>query len=462
MCGIVGVWMKRSSGLESRAAALAIRGLHRLQHRGHEGAGLCVSQGKGKPFSVRHSTRMVADAFPPEVFGAMYGRSATAANRYSTAGAKNDPNPERNLGPLYEDTKYGESAIAHNGNLKGASAIRQELKNNGARFKSGIDSELFFEYIAKSKKPTFREAMLETLHILPIAYAVIAQTDESLFGARDPRGVRPLWLGESDECYVFASETSAIEFVGAKVLREVEPGELLEINEKGLQSFRFGPKKRVTPRPCIFEHVYFARGDERGGAVQHARILQGKLLARNHEAPRGVIVGVPTSGLDAANGYAEELGKVVTRAIERDPYQLRAFMRPTPKQRELSVELKHAIIAGAVAGKVVTLVDDSAVRGKTLERIIENMRKAGALEVHVRIASPMVIHPCWFGIDTPSHKELFANQFKTEKEMARQLRADSIEFLHLWELIEASRKATGQKTFCTMCFDGKPNKVLLA
>ncbi len=460
MCGITASWMKGRSRQGARAARKAAAMLRMLQHRGHEGAGACVSQGKGLPFLAVRGTGPVMDVLSDAVCNTLIGKAAVAQTRYSTAGEKNDPNPVRNLGPHYAETKYGNVAIVHNGNLKGSTALRRELKNSGVRFQTGTDTELFLQFIAQSKKGTLREAIVDALARIPIAYSFIVMGEEHLYAMRDPYGVRPLVLGENVDAYVLASETSAIEVSGSTVLRDIEPGELLEIGEEGLKSYRFA--KRKTERPCIFENVYFARPDNLGGAVQDSRILAGRFLALKHPSPSGVVVGVPNSGLMAANGYAQQLGLPLTFGIVRHDNEGRAFMKPTMDAREVSVRFKHTVVRSAVNSKSVTLIDDSLVRGKTLERIIALLRAAGAVAVHVRIASPMVIHPCFFGIDTPSHDELFANQHPTEASMALQLRADSVEFLTLAELIESSKQATGQQTYCTMCFDGKQEKLLHA
>lgn len=453
MCGIVGI-VKRGPIVpgDTSAARTAALALRRLQHRGHEGAGMTVSSGS-EPFRSVRGTGLVADVLTHETCGKLPGHMAIAQTRYSTSGQKDDPEPVRNLGPLYAETAVGPIAVAHNGNIKGASAIRRRLKNAGSIFHTATDTEVVEHLIAREKGATFHERLLKTLPCLPIAFSFVMLSLEGLHAMRDPKGIRPLSIGCNDDFYIVSSETAVYRLLEATHMRDVEPGEVVTITPEGVTSEYFCDVREH--RPCMFEYVYFARPDHEHGAVQATRFEAGKMIARHHPAPPGIVVGVPDSGLISASGYASETGEERPLAIVRDHVEGRAFMRPTELERGLALKLKHSIVRRDVKGKSVTLIDDSLVRGHTLKRIVALIRDGGATAVHVRLASPMVVHPCFYGIDTPTHQELFANQYKTEYEMARVLGADSVEFLTLEELRLSIEHVTGKDTFCSTCFDGK-------
>ncbi len=443
MCGIIGVFGQD-------AARIAAFGLHRLQHRGQEAAGIVSSD--SLTLSRKHGLGLVAEVFAEEDLQGLPGFFAIGQTRYSTTGSKRAPDPLRNTGPLYAELDLGPVAIAHNGNLKGETAMRNTLKGDGAIFQTDTDTEVLIHLLARSKQAEFGDRLVEALQSLPIAYSFVILTREHLYAVRDPKGIRPLVLGKLNKQqygYVVASETTALDIVGAEYMREIEPGEILKLNFWTFESRRFA--KEETPRPCIFEYVYFARPDSDGGTVMRSREEAGKLLARHHKAAAEIVIGVPDSGIYAAQGYAETLGLPLRFGLVRSHFG-RAFLNPTDADRARAVTLKHSVVEGVVKGKSVVLIDDSLVRGQTLSQLITLVREKGARAVHVRIASPRVVHPCYYGIDTPTFGELFANKHPTDERMAQQLGADSVEFLTVEELKEAVGEATGKKTFCTTCF----------
>lgn len=461
MCGIAGV-VRNLSGdpNDSRAAQDAALMLQLLQHRGSVGAGLVSACGEGKYLLQHRGLGLVSHVLTPHVCEALTGNLAIAQTRYPTAGQKDDPNPSRNLGPLYGETRYGRLAVAHNGNLIGGEALREELKNDGSVLQTGIDTEVLLHRIARSKQATLTEAILEVLRSLPLAYAFLIMSEDRLYVVRDRLGVRPLMMARAAGCTLFASETAAFDAVPGidrDSYAEVPPGELLVFGHRFRERYPIFEESSVMPRPrrCLFEYVYFARPNSDGGRVLVSRVAAGRLLATRAPVPPGsIIVGVPDSGLAAASGFAEASGEQLVFGLVRDHNQGRAFMRPTPSEREHAVRLKHSVVEELVRGKVVVLVDDSLVRGPTAKGLIKKLLRAGVLEVHVRIASPEVRDPCHYGIDTPRHDELFAHNFKTCEEMAAELGATSVRFLALPDLIEAVSTTTGVEGFCTACFDG--------
>lgn len=456
MCGIVGVWVKDTAAKKSLAAESAAFALRRLQHRGREGAGLVVYDESIGQFRKRHGVGLISDILTGPHVATLVGRSAIAQNRYSTAGQKKDPNPVRNIGPLCADTWFGDVAVGHNGNLKGATALRETLKREGAIFQTGTDTEVLLHFLARSREPTFVERLRAALHQIPIAYSFVVLRPEELYAVRDPLGIRPLLIGESDELIAVASENIALQAIGIMQWQEVKAGEMVCISDAGIRSIRFAPA--VEERPCIFEYHYFSRPDSEG--VAQSRQLAGRLLARNHPVPRHehapvIVIGVPDSGLHAANGYAKEAGLPLELALVRDHVEGRVFMQPTDGERELSAMLKHAAIRRIVEGAVVIVIDDSIVRGNTFRRIITLIRAAGALEVHGRIATPPILHPCFYGLDTPTFGELLAHRLGTLEAMALELNLDTLDFVSLCELEEATAAATGKQRFCSTCFDKK-------
>src|SRR3989344_342126 len=458
MCGVGGVLMKRALE-ESDASAARMAGLlaRRLQHRGYEGVGMCVfGNGPQPSVHMRHDMGVVRDVLPPDVCSSMPGPVAVFQTRYSTSGKKNDSNPQRNLGPFFAETEIGPVALAHNGNLEGAEATREQLMKKGGILQSDTDSELALHEIVRAKGITFRERLHAGISNIPLAYSFVIGRPEGLYAVRDPSGVRPLFMGENEEAYLVASEDGAIRSVGGTVLGEVENGTITVLSSAGVSVFRFVPK---TPkRLCLMEYAYFMRQDTQGAYL--ARIAAGRLLARNYPVPSHssapvVVVGTPESGLIAAEGYACEAGLPQRIGLVRDNIELRAFMAPTDEERKITLALKLAAIPDAVKDAVVINVDDSNVRGHTSHRIARLLYEAGAKEVHIRYATPKIVAPCIRGLDYPTAEELFAHHCPTEAAMAAKFGVHSVAYLTIDESRLAYSEGTGQEDFCTECFGGK-------
>jgi amidophosphoribosyltransferase len=405
------------------AAKLVALGLHALQHRGQESAGIVSYDGK-KFHSERH-LGLVGETFnKPNVMARLTGTLAAGHVRYSTTG----DTILRNVQPLFANLGDTGFAIGHNGNLTNAMALREDLIASGAIFQSTTDTETVLHLLARSKKQRPVERLIEALLQIEGAYAFVCVTNDMLIGARDPVGIRPLVLGRLDDSYVLASETCALDMVGARFEREVENGEVVVITKDGLTSHRFFPKRQA--RPCIFEFIYFARPDSiaDGRSVYEARKQMGRQLAR--EAPAGVdvVIPIPDSGVPAALGFAQECGIPFELGIIRNHYVGRTFIQPEQHIRDLGVRLKHSANRHQVEGRRVVLIDDSVVRGTTSAKIVRMIREAGAREVHLRISSPPITHPDFYGIDTPKAEQLLAAN-KSLEEMRQFMGADSLAFL---------------------------------
>lgn len=444
-CGVFGIW-----GHPDAAAHTAL-GLHALQHRGQESAGIVSTT--GSQFHSHHGLGRVGDNFSSaEVIESLRGSAAIGHNRYSTAGK-----PEiRNIQPLFADLSLGGLALAHNGNLTNAIALRHELVRQGSIFRSTSDTEVIIHLIALSERSTLVERMVDALKRVEGAYSLIALTADSIIGARDPRGVRPLVLGQLDGCWLLASETAAFDIIGAEFEREIEPGEMVVIRETGLRSFKpFPPAKQKF---CIFEYIYFSRPDSQveGKSVYEARKRVGAELAREAPIEADLVVPVPDSGVPAAIGYAGEANLPFELGIIRNHYVGRTFIEPTDQIRHLGVRLKHNANRRTLEGKRIVLVDDSIVRGTTSMKIVEMIRRAGALEVHMRIASPPTTHSCFYGVDTPSREELLAASNDTPA-IAQLIGVDSLAFISIDGLYramgEAGRNADNPQ-YCDACFSG--------
>ncbi len=444
-CGVFGV-----AGHADAAAHTAL-GLHALQHRGQQSAGIVSSDGR-QFYSLRGPGQVSETFGNEEAIRRLRGHFAIGHNRYSTTGA---PIP-RNIQPLFADFAFGGIAVAHNGNLTNALSLRRRMAVKGALFQSTTDTEVIIHLIALSRREKLADRIVEALGQIEGAYSLVAMSRSKLFGVRDPHGVRPLVLGRLDDAHVLASETCALDIIGADYVRDVEPGELLVIDENGIES-RF-PFARVRPRPCIFELIYFARPDsavfER--SVYETRLEIGRELARETPAPADVVVPVPDSGVPAGLGYAAQSGLPFSLGIIRNHYVGRTFIEPTQQIRHLGVRLKHNANRAVLAGKRVVLVDDSIVRGTTSTKIVEMVRNAGAAEVHMRISSPPTTHSCFYGIDTPRRDTLLAARFDRER-MRREIGVDSLEFISLDGLYRAVGEAAGRgaaPAFCDACFTG--------
>jgi amidophosphoribosyltransferase len=435
------------------AAALAALGLHALQHRGQEAAGI-ITVDNGS-FFAHHGIGEVGDIFASsQVMARLKGDMAIGHNRYSTAGGGG----MRNIQPLYADFEFGGFALAHNGNLTNAMTLRRQLVQRGALFHTTADTETVVHLMAMSRANDPVGRMIEALRQIEGAYSIVAMTQNKIIGVRDPLGVRPLVLGKLENgSHVLASETVALDIIGADFVRDIKPGEMVVLTSQGVTSlmpFQPGPS-----RMCVFEYIYFARPDSNidGRNVYEARKRIGAQLAREAHVDADVIVPVPDSGVPAAIGYAAESGVPFELGIIRNHYVGRTFIEPTDQIRHLGVKLKHNANRARLEGKRVVLVDDSIVRGTTSRKIVDMVRQAGAKEVHMRISSPPTRHPCFYGIDTPSREKLIAAQMEVD-EIARFIGADSLSFISvdgLYEAMEAAPRVAASPSFCDACFTGE-------
>jgi len=457
-CGVFGIWNVPD------AAAVTALGLHALQHRGQEATGIVSFD--GKRFHSHKGMGLVGDNFgDARVIAGLPGQIAIGHNRYATTG----DTVLRNVQPLYADFEFGGFAVAHNGNLTNAHVLRRALVRRGCLFQSTTDSEVFVHLIAISLYSTVVDRLIDALKQVVGAYSLVALSNEALMGVRDPLGVRPLILGrvvrsadggrlapDSIGGWVLASETCALDIVGADFVRDVEPGEIVVINDQGVHSIR--PFGKVRERFCVFEYIYFARPDSvmEGTPVYDARKAIGAELARESPVPADVIVPVPDSGVPAAMGFANESGVPFELGIIRNHYVGRTFIEPTDHIRHLGVKLKHSANRPVLEGKRVVLVDDSIVSGTTSRKIVEMVRAAGAREVHMRISSPPTTHSCFYGIDTPERGKLLAARHNVE-EMAGLIGADSLAFISIDGLYRALGKPgrdPEKPHYCDACFTG--------
>jgi amidophosphoribosyltransferase len=449
-CGVFGIWNCVD------AAAVTALGLHALQHRGQEATGIVTYD--GNRFHSHKGMGLVGDNFgDARVIASLPGARAVGHNRYATTG----DTVLRNVQPLYADFEFGGLAVAHNGNLTNATALRRALVRRGCLFQSTTDSEVFIHLIAISLYSTVVDRLIDALKQVIGAYSLIALTNDALMGVRDPLGVRPLILGRLGHAdgsggWVLASETCALDIVGATFVRDVEPGEIVVINDQGVHSIR--PFGRTTPRFCVFEYIYFARPDSvvEGTPVYAARKRIGAELARESHVPADLIIPVPDSGVPAAMGYAAESGVPFELGIIRNHYVGRTFIEPTDSIRHLGVKLKHSANRAILEGKRLVLVDDSIVRGTTSRKIVEMVRQAGAAEVHMRISSPPTTHSCFYGIDTPERGKLLAARHSVE-EMAQLIGADSLAFISrdgLYRALQRGPNDDAAPRFCDACFTG--------
>jgi len=425
------------------AAKLTYLGLHALQHRGQESAGIAASDGD-KIVSYKGMGH-VAEVFTEEAINTLKGDSAIGHTRYSTAGDTDLKNAQ----PLVVSCQKGQVALAHNGNLVNAPSLRKELESRGDIFQTTSDSEVILHYFARSKHTGIPEATADALDRVVGAYSLVMLFKDCVLAVRDPRGFRPLCLGKLDGAYVAASETCAFDLINARYVREIEPGEMVILDGSGISSLRFAPPAPLSQ--CIFEHVYFSRPDSVifGRPVQKSREMLGRLLAREHPAQADLVVPVPDSGVAAAIGYAEESGIPLRFGLIRSHYVGRTFIEPTQAIRDFGVKLKLNPVRSLLEGKRVVLVDDSIIRGTTSRKIVRIVREAGASEVHVRISCPPTISPCYYGIDTPTKKELIASTHNVE-EIRQFIGADSLGYLSL----EGMRHAVGdtQGRYCLACY----------
>ena len=443
------------SGRRMDASRLAWYGLFALQHRGQDSAGIAVNN--SGTIMCQRSQGLLVEGFDEVVLNMMQGHAAIGHVRYPSQG---DPGIE-NAQPMLIKYRAGQMALAMNGSLNNSEELRLELQEKGAIFQTSSDAEVMLSLLARNRIVTenIEDSVRMMISSIRGAYSVVMMTPGKVLGFRDPNGIRPLCLGRLDDVYILASESCAIDSVGGEFIRDVKPGELISISASGINSIMTVAPEDMHPGPnagklCLFEFVYFARPDSTidGSNVYASRDMAGRLLARQSPCEADLVIGAPDSGLAAAIGYAAETGIPYGQGLLKNRYVGRTFIQPTQLQRELTVAMKFAALTEAVQGKRVVMIDDSIVRGTTTRHIIRLLKKAGALEVHLRIASPPVFYPCFYGVDTPSQNELSACNMNQE-EIREMIDADSLAFLSL----EGLKKSTsGLKCgHCTGCFDGK-------
>ncbi len=428
-CGVFGIFR------HNEAATLTALGLHALQHRGEEACGIVTTE--GKQFHVERHLGLVGDNFNTrKVLERLKGNAAIGHNRYSTTG----DTILRNVQPLFADLSTGGFSIAHNGNLTNYGILRDKLVSQGAIFQSTSDTEVILHLVSRSREAGVVERFIDALRQIEGAYAFVALTEDMLIGARDPVGIRPLVLGQLEGSYVLASETCALDMIGATFVREIDNGEIVIITRSGIETIR--PFDTKPPRPCVFEYIYFARPDSivGGHSVYEVRERMGRELASESPIDVDVVVPIPDSGVPAALGYASKMGVPFGFGIIRNHYIGRTFIQPEQRIRELGVRRKHAANAGVLRGKRIVLIDDSVVRGTTSRKIVQLVRDAGALEVHMRIASPPIMYSDYYGIDTPEPDDLLAAR-NTLDEMCSCMGADSLAFLS----VDGIYRAIGMK-----------------
>jgi len=445
-CGVFGIFS------DNDAAAHTALGLHALQHRGQEAAGIVSCD--GEEFHSHRGLGHVHRVFKKEKDTArLGGNHAIGHVRYSTSG---DP-AIRNVQPLYADLAFGGLAIAHNGNLTNAMTLRHKLVQKGCIFQSTSDTEVIIQLIARSEKVSIEDRLVDALSQIEGAYSLVCLTHDKLIAVRDPMRYRPLVLGSHGDATIVASETCALDIISAAFVRDVEPGEMLVVDRTGLRSIHPFPAQKK--RFCVFEYIYFARPDSfvDGNSVYEVRKQIGAELARETPVEADVVVPVPDSGIPAALGYAQEAGIPFELGIIRNHYVGRTFIQPTQKTRDIGVRRKHNANKMYLEGKRVVLVDDSIVRGTTSTKIVEMVRQAGAREVHLRISSPPTAHPCYFGIDTPDRDKLLAARFDVPG-MANVLGVDSLAFVSVDGLYRAAgiaERDDDNPRFCDACFTGR-------
>ncbi|HET9638002.1 MAG TPA: amidophosphoribosyltransferase [Allosphingosinicella sp.] len=444
-CGVFGIW-----GSDSASAVVAL-GLHALQHRGQEAAG--ITSYDGRNFHSHRAMGHVAGNFDTaDVIRRLAGPAAIGHVRYSTTGET----ALRNVQPLFAELASGGFAVAHNGNISNAMRLRRDLNRRGSIFQSTSDTEVIIHLVATSTYRTLLDRLIDAMKQVEGAYSLICLTGEGMIACRDPLGVRPLVMGRLGDSYIFASETVALDVVGATYLRTVEPGEIVIVSDQGVKSHR--PFQDVRPRPCIFEHIYFSRPDSvlDGASVYQVRKAIGAQLARENPVEADYVVPVPDSGVPAAIGYAQESGLPFELGIIRSHYVGRTFIQPGDAVRHLGVKLKHNANSALIQGKRLVLIDDSIVRGTTSLKIVQMLREAGAREVHMRIASPPTRHSCFYGVNTPDRAKLLAAQMSVPQ-MNDYIKADSLAFISidgLYRALGEDMRDEAQPQYCDACFTG--------
>ena len=446
-CGVFGVFGS------DEASVLTALGLHALQHRGQEAAGIVTFDGHS--FHAHRALGHVGENFGADSpqMQQLRGHVAIGHNRYSTSG---NVDPLMEIQPFSSELAFGGFALAHNGNLTNAGRLRASLIETGSLFQSSSDTEVIVHLVARSHQDSVTDRLVDALKQIEGAYSLVCVADDMLIGVRDPHGVRPLVLGQRENTWLLASESCALDIVGATPVRELDPGEMVVIDQHGVHSTK--PFQPVSSRFCVFEYVYFSRPDSvvEGRGVYHARKAIGAELARESHIEADMIIPVPDSGVPAALGYAEASATPFDLGIIRNHYVGRTFIQPTQKGRTDSVKLKHNANPAAVRGKRIVLVDDSIVRGTTSRKIVTMMRNAGAAEVHMRIASPPTTHPCFYGVDTPSQDQLIAAQMSVEQ-ISKEIGVDSLAFITvdgMYRAIADINRDPDKPQFCDACFTG--------
>jgi amidophosphoribosyltransferase len=438
-CGVFGIFG------HPEAANLTYLGLYALQHRGQESAGIATADGE----KIRISRAMghVAEAFDERALEGLPGHIALGHTRYSTAGESKLQNAQ----PILIDCAHGQIAIAHNGNLVNARELRDRLVHDGSIFQTSSDTEVVLHLYARSREHTVEDALIESISQVSGAFSLALLTKDRLIAARDPHGFRPLALGRLGDAYIVCSETCALDLIGATYLRDVEPGELVVISDGGLRSLRPFPAAPLAH--CVFEHVYFARPDSYvfGKSVNEVRTEMGRILARESPVEADVVCPIPDSGVCGATGFSDASGVPMQMGLIRNHYVGRTFIQPQQAIRHFSVKIKLNPVRSVLEGKRVILIDDSIVRGTTSRKIVKMVRAAGAKEVHMRIACPPTISPCFYGVDTPSKSELIAATHSTE-EIRGFIEADSLAYLSLEGLLKSVAPEGG--SYCTSCYTG--------
>jgi len=442
-CGLFGIFGHRD------AARLTYLGLYSLQHRGEEAAGI-VTFDRGQ-MRTHKDIGLVSEVFNETTLHGLPGRMAVGHTRYSTTGSS----VLKNSQPLVVTYAKGSIAVAHNGNLVNAYQLRRDLEANGSIFQTTVDSEIILHLLAKAKHEKFEDDLAECLGMLKGAFTLLFLTERELIGCRDPNGFRPLCIGKLNKSYVLASETCALDIIGAKFLREVEPGEIVFIGPSGIRSlhpFRDQPEQPAHPTHCLFEHVYFARPDSTifGESVEAVRMRLGRELAREHPAQADAVMPIPDSGNFAALGFSLESKIPFVMGMTRNHYVGRTFIQPAQEIRDLKVRVKFNPIRDLVKGKRLVVIDDSVVRGTTTRARVKSLREAGAKEIHLRISCPPTRFACFYGIDFPNRKELIANRLTVE-EIRRFIGADSFGYLSIEGMMKAVSKPAN---YCTACWSG--------
>jgi amidophosphoribosyltransferase len=439
-CGIVGIFGT------PEAAVWTYFGLYSLQHRGQESAGIASSDGRR---IYKHlAMGLVSDVFNEEVLSQLPGHIAIGHNRYSTTGSSNT----QNIGPIIVNHKLGTIGVAHNGNLVNSTNLREKLEDRGSIFQSTTDSEVILHLVAKSLRTTIEDKIFDACQQIKGAFSLIFITKEKLIAVRDPHGFRPLALGRKGDSVVIASETCAFDLIGAEYIRDVKCGEMIVVDNTGINSYH--ELEKSTPRHCVFEFVYFSRPDSQifGEYVDKTRRKLGKNLAQELPCDADIVISVPDSSNTAALGYAARSDAKYEIGLIRNHYIGRTFIQPKQGLRDMNVRIKFNTVGGVLKGRKVVIVDDSIVRGTTLRDLVKRIRDAGAIEVHVRVSSPPIRFPCFYGMDFPTRKELVANE-KDTSEIAEFLGVDSLGYLSLDKMLDAMPQDNGQQ-YCTACFSG--------